>query len=47
MSEKNIKISNFKYDKNINNYSTDFITKYLNIFSKQLKKYLEYYYNRN
>ena len=46
MSEKNIKISNFKYDKNINNYSTDFITKYLIIFSKQIKKYLEYYYNK-
>ncbi len=44
MSEKNI--SDFKYDKNINNYSTDFITKYLIIFSKQIKKYLEYYYNK-
>ena len=46
MSEKNIIFSDFKYDKNINNYSTDFITKYLNIFSKQIKKYLEYYYNK-
>lgn len=46
MSEKNIIFSDFKYDKNIDNYSTDFITKYLNIFSKQLKKYLEYYYNK-
>ena len=33
------------YDKDINNYSTDFITKYLNIFVKQIKKFLEYFYN--